>query len=278
MVYGGEMSGQWGMMNKLVRLLVLPMLDPWRRVQPVHVADLTDGLIKIAALSRPRRIVFGLGDPLPLPFGRYLGHLARLGHNRRILILPVPSRIALLLVDILYRLPGLPKIDRERILGLAGLPVIETAGDLVALDIELRPLGRGLAQGNPRGTTRYRKALLREGYVHLSYVAAAPPRSGLLRAYVRAVERMGAGHGAPVRYGRLMVRFPGLMRIVEPPVGAGPVRQRLKLAYRLSEMSGALTPGPFDYQGAGKGRAWAGLFKAVMIEALCLAPRCWLCP
>ena len=273
MVYGGEMSGQWGMMNKLIRLPVLPMLDPWRRVQPIHIADLAEALVRISAAPQPRRNIYGLADPAPLPFGRFLRHLARLGHGRRVLILPVPSRLALWLVGILNRVPVVPKIDRERILGLAGLPVIETADDLTSLGVQLRPLGTGLAESDRRLKIRHRKALLREGHVHLSYVAAAAPRGGLLRDYARAIERNGYGDGAPILYGGMIVRFPGLMRYIEPPLGTGPVRQRLRLAFHMSELSGALASDLFDYQGAGRARAWLMLSASVLVEGLCLAPR-----
>jgi NADH dehydrogenase len=144
MVYGGEPRAQWGMLTRLAKLPILPMLYPGAQVQPIHLDDLVEGLMRLATRERLEGRSYTLAGA-PVAFGEFLRRLGRIRFGRAPLLIPIPSGLALALVDLAARVPGLPKVDRERILGLAGIRTQDSAGALAELSLRLRPLEEGLA-------------------------------------------------------------------------------------------------------------------------------------
>ncbi len=147
LVYGGPPAGMWGTLCRLVTIApVIPMVDAHKGTQPIHLNDLCVGLIRMASVPSLSRKVYGLAAPVPIAFGAFLKILARERYGRALFVVPVPGRFALLLADLSASIPFGPAVDRERVLGLMGLPTIETAADLEDLGISLRPLVTGLIQ------------------------------------------------------------------------------------------------------------------------------------
>ncbi|MGA3402766.1 MAG: NAD(P)-dependent oxidoreductase [Acetobacteraceae bacterium] len=226
LVYGGPPRAMFGLLSKLTaRLPVLPMIDPWREVQPIHLDEVCEGLLRLAAGTGGGWS--GLAGPSGLPFGTFLRSLAQELHGRRLRILPIPLRFALLACDILGRLPVGPKPDRERILGLAGTRPMNCEAHLRALDLTVAPLTEQL-----RREPASRRAMLAEGRALLAYVLRSRPGRPLLARYVRAVD--GAG---PLPLSGLLRRVPRLLRLVEPRTAGAPLAQRLALAMALAEAS-----------------------------------------
>lgn len=226
LVYGGPPRAMFGLLSRLTaRLPVLPMIDPWREVQPIHIDEVCEGLLRLAAGTGGGWC--GLAGPAGVPFGDFLRSLARELHGRRLRILPIPLRFALLACDILGRLPFGPKPDRERILGLAGTRPMECAAHLRALDLTVAPLADGL-----RREPASRKAMLAEGRALLAYVLRARPGRALLVRYVRALD--GAG---PMPLNGLLRRVPRLLCLAEACAAGTPLAQRLALAVALAEAS-----------------------------------------
>jgi hypothetical protein len=81
-----------------------------------------------------------------------------------------------------------------------------------------------------------RRGLIAEGYTLLSYVLRDKPRSSLLRLYVKAVKQTELNSG-PIGLFILLVKFPGMLRFIEPIGGNSTLAKRLKLAALLAESS-----------------------------------------
>ena len=229
LVYGGKQQAMFGMLSRLTKLApALPMIDPWREVQPIHLDEVCLGLLRLADGQQTGWI--GLAGPVGMPFGRFLATLAREFHGKRLPILPVPLRAALLACDLSAAMPFGPTVDRERVLGLAGTRPMECAEHLRDLGLAVKPLEAGL-----RGEPASRKAVLAEGRVLLAFVLGAKPGNALLRRYARAVAAAGAD--GPLSLSRPLRAAPGLVRFVEPLRPGAPRRRRLALATALAEAS-----------------------------------------
>ncbi len=226
LVYGGPQRAMYGLLCTLTaRLPVLPMIDPWREVQPIHLDEVCEGLLRLAAGTGGGWV--GLASPTGLPFGSFLRALARELHGRPLPILPIPLRFALLACDVLARLPLGPKPDPERILGLAGTRPMNCEAHLRALDLTVAPLAARL-----RLEPASRRAVLAEGNALLTYVLRARPGRALLARYARAV-----GGAGPLPLSGLLHRMPRLIRLVEPFAAGSQLSQRLGLALTLAEAS-----------------------------------------
>jgi nucleoside-diphosphate-sugar epimerase len=269
MVYGGPLRGQWGTLCRISGLApVLPMLEHRKPVQPIHLDDLCEGLLRLATLEEPARAIYGLADPGPLPFGDTLAAIARHRHGRRLRLVNIPLGFALGVVGLASKIPGLPRIDRERLLGLAGLPVIDTADSLAELGLVLRRFEDGL-RPEP---WRIRRALLGEGAVLLRYVLGHRPPPSAARRYLRGVSAEAGGQ-APLALPAAVRTWPPLLRLIEPVGGNSPLARRLYLATLVAEA----TPGGgavfYDHAGRGRLGLLVSLAATGLIEVLCLPMR-----
>ena len=222
LVYGGRMHGQYGLLSALTRRTpVLPMIDPWREVQPIHIDEVCRGLLLLADGAQVGWV--GLAGE-PVRFDVVLRAMARELHGKRLRVVPVPLRLALLACDASAAIPIGPTVDRERVLGLAGTRTMACAGHLAGLGLAVQPIEAGL-----RREPASRRALLAEGLRLLRYVLRRAPGSSLLRRYVRALE--AAGDRGP------LPGAGGWLRLVEPVRSASPLGRRLALACALAEAS-----------------------------------------
>jgi nucleoside-diphosphate-sugar epimerase len=228
LVYGGPPHAMFGLLCKLTaRAPILPMIDPWREVQPIHIDEVVEGLLRIVECGGTGWV--GLAAPQSLPFGRFLQILAREFHGKSLPILPVPLSLALLACEATARIRLLPMVDCERVLGLAETRVMDCADQLRALGLTIVPLEAGL-----RRERNSRKAILAEGHALLRYVLGAPPGPTLLRRYARSVA--AAGDGA-LPLSRLFRGAPTLLRLADPLANRTPLSYRLRLASTLAETS-----------------------------------------
>jgi nucleoside-diphosphate-sugar epimerase len=230
LVYGGPERAQYALMSKLAMLPVLPMIGLDREVQPIHVDEACDGLLALALDPPPGRQTVVLAGPAPMTFGDWLRTLRRARHGRALLLVPVPIELALKGCDWSKRIPFLPTVERERVLGLAGAAAMPSAADLAALRLSLRDPANALMESRPA-----RRRLIAECAAMLRYVAGARVRSpGAIIRLARAVRRDPAFRRAlpwPA------VRWPALLRFVEP-IRPGPqhgLSRRLHLAAMVAE-------------------------------------------
>ena len=289
LVYGGPRRGMWGTLCRIASLgPVVPMVTPWRQVQPIHLDDLCRGLLLLAGapgpVTDPAHGVAVLADPEPLSFSRFLSLVARQVADRHLVVLPVPLAPILVILHLVNRLPFLPRVERERVLGLAGLPVVASGDSLRRLGLTLRPLEAGLAAERPgRHHDRRRRALIREGLVLLGYVRGRSPEPALVRRYVRAVEVHGTG--IPLPMPGLLAGWPRLMRLVEPlPASRTPGQRLLSERLHIAALLVDATPDGgrrYDYRGESPVSAVLRLFVIVALEVvampfrLTLARRIW---
>jgi|HubBroStandDraft_6_1064221.scaffolds.fasta_scaffold58003_2 nucleoside-diphosphate-sugar epimerase len=228
LVYGGPRRAMFGLLCRLTELApILPMIDPWRKVQPIHRDEVSSGLLLIADSDIEGWV--GLAAPEGIPFGDFLKTLAREYFGRTLHIIPIPLKLALMVADIAARIPFAPKIDRERILGLAGTLPMPCADHLARLGLAISPLAQGL-----RNAPQSKKTLLREGYIFLSYVLQSMPGRLLMRNYARSTMMHGEG---PLPLLSVFQIAPSLLRLVEPFSRLNPLSRRLQRATLLAEAS-----------------------------------------
>lgn len=217
LVYGGPRKAMYGLLCRLSRLPFLPMIEPGRTVQPIHLDEVVSGIL--AAADGRANGVLALAGDTPVAFGDVLREFARQFHGSSLPIIPIPLRLALLMCDISARMPLIPTIDRERVLGLAGTEPIDSALDLARLGIHVAPIGTRLA-----GEASGRRGLLLEARAFLRH-AGIRPGLALLRRYARAFPQ-----GA-------MVRPHWGLRLREPVGGTGDLARRMRAAARIAEAS-----------------------------------------
>jgi NADH dehydrogenase len=208
-VYGGELRGLFGMLVKTVQQLpVLPAFVPAPEVQPIHVDDLAEGLLRIVERVDLPSGIFCLGAPEPVPFSKFLDEIAKSRLRCWRGFLPVPVVVINALIFALGKTLR-TQLGLERLHSLFDLPVMDTASDLKQLGLALRPLRSGM---HPSGNDR-RRCLLREGRALLTYILKEPPGSAVLRRYIRAIERLrdGPALGLP----RVFLDYPIFLSLLD---------------------------------------------------------------
>jgi len=231
LVYGGAPGGVFGRLVAVAqRSPVLPWLFPAPQVQPIHVADLAAGLLRVASRRDLPARAFNLAMQ-PLSFTVFLAALTSVRLRRRRLWLPVPAGLIDAIGATTLGARLLP--DAQRIRSLLALPLIESAADLRLLDLELRPLPAGMSR---RGDDR-RRRLLAEGVALLGYVLGERPACATLLRYVRAIEllRDGVAVGLP----HWTARWPAAIALFERGRGERELEWRLDAAVVLAEASTA---------------------------------------
>lgn len=188
-VYGGDLRGLFGMLVKTVRdFPILPAFAPAPQIQPIHVDDLAEGLLRIAERGDVSRGVYSLAAIDSVSFTKFLDEIAVVRLRRWRGFLPMP----IMVINVLAKLLGESwqvRLGFERLRSLFDLPTMETTSDLSKLGLVLRPLHSGM---HPSGTDR-RRCLLREACALFTYILKAPPTGAVLRRYVRAIELLRGG-------------------------------------------------------------------------------------
>lgn len=188
-VYGGELRGLFGVLAMNIRHLpLLPAFLPAPKIQPIHVDDLAEGLLRIAERCDVLPGVYCLAAPEPVPFSKFLAEIAKSRLRCWRGFVPVPVWIFTILAPILRKTThAQPRL--ERLHSLFDLPAMETISDLDQLGLTLRPFRSGM---HPSGSDR-RRRLLKEGRALLAYVLKARPSNAVLRRYIHAIEFLRDG-------------------------------------------------------------------------------------
>jgi len=211
-VYGGELRGLFGMLVETVRHLpILPAFLPAPKVQPIHVDDLAEGLLRVAKQVDVSPGVYCLAASAPVSFSTFLNEIAQSRLRCWRGFIPVPivaiNALALVLGNSLQT-----RLGFERLRSLFDLPIMETASNLKDLGLTLRPLHSGM---HPSGNDR-RRCLLQEGRALLTYVLKKPPSSTVLRRYVHVAEQMRAGRVLALP--KLFLSYPIFLSLLDESV------------------------------------------------------------
>lgn len=234
-VYGGPEKGHYGLLCTLVRLTpVIPMIGSKMNIQPIHVDEVAEGLLKLA-IDPPRRdgkhsFNVAIASPTPITFANWIKLLSKAQTGRESILIPVPTGLALLYCAVSSFIPFIPTINRERVLGLLNATPLDSASDIEALGIRVGDPGQRL------GLQRFqRRQMLSEAAAMLSYVGGKRARSCLaLRLLSRGIAR---DDSRPLGLHRLLLSFPALLRCFEP-VGVNwkhALARRLHLAHLTVE-------------------------------------------
>jgi nucleoside-diphosphate-sugar epimerase len=188
-VYGGELRGLFGtLVNVVQKLPLVPAFMPSPKVQPIHVDDLAEGLLRIAEHADVKVRVYCLAAPMPISFSTFLAEIAKSRLRCTRIFAPVPVVAIVFFIAVIGPV-WRPRLGLDRLRSLFDLPEMATASDLNRLGLTLRSLPTGL---HPSGDDR-RRCLLREGQALLAYVLKEQPDSSVLRRYVRVIERLRDG-------------------------------------------------------------------------------------
>jgi nucleoside-diphosphate-sugar epimerase len=139
LVYDDKRSSVFGMFESLSRLPVAPAVSTTPNIQPIHVRELAECLLRIAGIDRPERL-YCVGAPEPMTLAEAIRATARRSNRRPPLLLPLPLAPIRLAASVADRLLGVSPPITERIDGLTALQPMTTLPSLQALDVRLEPL------------------------------------------------------------------------------------------------------------------------------------------
>ena len=267
-VYGGVEKGLFGTLVRIVmRTPILPAFLPTPKVQPIHVDDLAEGLLRIVAGNDSEARVVFLGSLEPIPFIKFIRAIVSVRARKTRLFIPTP----VFLIKFFCCLLGKSLRERfgiSRLYSLVDLPAMDTAEDLNVLGLSLRSLSCGMH----RSGNHNRRQLIREGSTFLSYLLKRPPSLSLLRRYVNVVEQIRGGR--PLYLPRGTYKFPVLLTFIDPQAymfngNCNEYVWRLNAAVVLAE---ATTQGARSFLGLGRHEGFLGssfgILKALSSELL----------
>ncbi len=201
-VYGGPEQGLFGTLVSIVRRYsVLPAFIPSPIVQPIHVDDCAEGILRLIEQKDRQSRVYCFAASTPIPFTEFLRSIAKNRVRHRKIFIPIPT----FLVFVFIRVIGGTLSEKHylnRLKSLFDIPVMSTAPDLGIVNLKLRRLSSGMDRsGNDR-----RRRLIKEGIAVLSYLLKEKPHPVLIRRYVHMVDKLRAG--TPLDLPNWLSRFP----------------------------------------------------------------------
>lgn len=238
LVYGGRPGGLYRqLLNQVQGTVALPALLPAPRVQPIHVADLVEGLLRIVERDDLAVNAYNLAAPKPVTFTAFLRALAAVRLRRRRAFVPMPTAVLGPAVHVANLIMG-RAYDPARVRSLVDLPSLPCADSLAALHLRLRPMASGMHRS---GSDR-RRRLLREGRGLITYLLGEPAPAALMRRYARAVESVR--DGLPAGVPEILLDWPSCLSVLDSrallrSAGAEELDLRLDAATALAEASTA---------------------------------------
>lgn len=236
LVYGGQPAGLYReLLNQVEGRIALPALLPAPRVQPIHVADLVEGLLRIIEHDDLPAHELNLAAKEPVSFTAFLRLLAVVRLRRRRAFVPMPTALLIPVSRAANRILG-RAYDPDRLRSLVDLPPLPCADSLAALNLRLRPLASGMHRS---GSDR-RRRLLKEGSALITYLLGERAPAALMRRYARAVE--GLRDGLPAGVPDALLNWPSSLALLDSRTllhlaGAEELDWRLDAATALAEAS-----------------------------------------
>jgi nucleoside-diphosphate-sugar epimerase len=269
LVYGGKNQGLFGTLVNLVRKLpILPTFFPIPYVQPIHVEDLSKGLLKLIEQQDLPMGIYCLAAPRPISFAVFLKEIAsaRLYCWRGFVV--VPTFFVYWIINLLGPIHA-SRLGLDRLKALFELPLMNTADDLNHLGIKLRSLSSGMH----RSGNNQRRELLRESGAMFRYVLNSSPDKDLIRRYVRAIERLR--NGCAIGLPNFFIYYPKTISLVDASSSNTnqPTQEflwRLDAATLLAEAS---TQGASRFLGAGQKDGW--IKSALLLTYLVIGELGW---
>lgn len=177
LVYGGAQSGLFGLLSRMARFQILPMIMPVPIVQPVHIDDLCEALIRILSFPAVPSPLCIAGEPVD--FTRLLNYFAKQQHHKPPLFIPVPVWFLVFVLKLAGIISARFSFLAERVASLAANRPMKCAESLNALSMKLRTF---------LPASVLRKALLAEARLMLAPFLKMHAEPSLLARYARACE------------------------------------------------------------------------------------------
>lgn len=230
LVYGGFEEGIFGRLTDLVkRLPILPAFYPAPMIQPIHVNDLVEGLIKIVENSTIESCALNLASSESITFHSFLSIISKSRVRSRRWFLPVP----VIIIQSIHRILGprySSRLGLEQLDSLFKIPRMETGESLTILNLSLRSVVSGMHKS---GKHR-RRELFREGRALLTYILRESPPNNLLCRYVRAIEKVS--NGLSLALPEWGIRRPARIAMLDiNSLKDSPLSYRLDIATMLAE-------------------------------------------
>lgn len=205
-IYGGQEKGLFGLLCSIVKKSpVLPAFIPSPKIQPIHVDDFVQSLLRSVNLTSSK--ILNIASPESTSFTQFLKSIARGRTGTYPIFLPIP----VFLIQIFAKCIGSKlssTLGLDRLQSLFRLTKMQTESDLQLLSLQLRPLSAGMSRS---GTNR--RELCREGQAILTYVLRMQPKGVIVRRYVRAVESLKMGQ--PLLLPKMILRTPALLALLD---------------------------------------------------------------
>lgn len=208
-VYGGQLRGLYGsLVNSVIKLKALPAFLPTPKIQPIHVDDLSEGLLRIAERDDLNSGVYCLAACVPVSFSFFLAEIAKSRLRCKRFLVPVPV-IAVNFFGAVIGSTWQNKLGLMRLRSLFALPEMRTESDLNNLGLSLRSISAGL---HPSGDDRRRNLLL-EGQGLLAYILKEQPNRIMSRRYARAIESLRGGRAMGLS--KIFLNYPILLSLLD---------------------------------------------------------------
>jgi len=208
LVYGGKQTSQWGLLCKLVgKTRLLPMVDPWVRVQPIHIGEVVDGLITIGVGENISHKVYVLASNKDMAFGEFLCKISEQLYSRKLIVVPVPGRAILLLLDLIPNFFLNTAAIKDRVLGLMGIKRIDNHIDLVELNLKI---GEVKIESNKQARSL---DIRREAHLIMEGILKKSPSTDSIDRYQKAIELFY--YNKPYNFPFWVVNS-SLARLIEP--------------------------------------------------------------
>lgn len=266
LVYGGQTKGLFGELVRLVKKFhFIPLFFPGPYVQPIHVDDLANGILRVTELtSMNSSKVIMLGSIEPITFSKFLGAIARYRLHLTRFYIPIPSVSLRLMAGVFSKLGG----SISRINSLFNLVEMNTKSDLNFLNLKLRSLDTGL---HVTGSSNRRELIL-EGHAFHFYLVGKDSKKMNMRNYVRIVEKLRDGRSLQIpgrnKFWPFMIALVDDKNLKSYP-WVEEYRWRLRTATLISEASPIGAVNFLGNNGSGGfSNSFFGIISALLLEIL----------
>jgi len=236
LVYGGRNLSQWGVLCNLIgKTRILPMVDPWVRVQPIHVEKVIEGIICIATQKNLSRKIYTLATNKDISFGDFLKLISEQKFQRSLRIVPIPSKFIFNFLKLIPKNFIDAAVIKDRVLGLVGITKVNNIEELKELNLEIGDIELS------NGVEFADKRIAIEAIWVMKSIVNKHPNSASIKKYVLAIKEYH--QGKPYQFPFWAIS-PFFLRFIEPlPFGNTDNIKAMDLLERFNWALGILESG-----------------------------------
>lgn len=146
MIYGAEGEANVQRMAALIkRFHIVPLPGGGRSmIQPIHVQDVVEAVMRVIARPGLRNAAIHLGGPEAIPYWKFLQEIAEAAGSW-VKVVPLPLALLRMAARLTALVPGVPVIKDAEVLRLQEDKAVDISGMEETLKLSPRPLKEGLA-------------------------------------------------------------------------------------------------------------------------------------